>query len=228
MIRRHPQGQGLLELIIALGIIVSSLFATVGLILAVLGVAHVSKAQLLAIHLAREGIEVARSVRDANWLAIDAGDNTVTWSDNLARGTDYTAIPVFTPPGIGADNAGTWELDFSPDDGDMNAASNATRVWRWPDGASSTFLQTMNPNDLGVTLETTNYWRLLTLRPVCWDYTDPNVPPETTEVTVAGDGTGCPVDYTQVGAEANAHVLWQDRGRFHNLTLVEKIYDWKT
>lgn len=94
------KGQGLLEAVFAIGI----LLIVAGAILA-LAVSNVvgqkaSEFQVRANNLAREGIEVVRSIRDGNWLA---GKN---WDAGINGGVFARAV--FDETNI------EWTLDFSP------------------------------------------------------------------------------------------------------------------
>ena len=97
---RH--GFGMIEMMVAISILTTALIAAVSLSTLTLMTAKQAEFRLVAVNLAREGIEVVRNIRDSNRLAnvanpLDAG---------LVSGTDYTAVPVFA--------AGFWTLDFAP------------------------------------------------------------------------------------------------------------------
>lgn len=62
------QGQGLLEVIVAIGVITTGLVSALGLTVANLATTQTSAMRIVAANLAREGIEVVRNIRDNNWL----------------------------------------------------------------------------------------------------------------------------------------------------------------
>lgn len=73
---KEQKGQGLLEVVIALGILTTGLFGVFTLILGNFTSERAGMMRLQAMNLAREGIETARNKRDSNWLA----DKTA-WQD---------------------------------------------------------------------------------------------------------------------------------------------------
>lgn len=68
---RIERGQILLETVIALGILVVGVLAVVSLSTIILRNASVSGNRIIAVNLAREGIELTRLVRDTRWLDPD-------------------------------------------------------------------------------------------------------------------------------------------------------------
>lgn len=218
---RHESGQGLLEVIIAIGITIAGIVATLALILSTLFVSNVSQVEIIATNLAREGIEVTRSIRDGNWLKVDSAIPNATWNMNLADagGLDYTAIPTFDA------TTGIWSLDFTPD----TLNDDATVLWVDSNGQYNQFpgAGTGSYRQLG------QYHRLLTLLPICWDAAHNEkiaLEGETCDrydgpVTLGGDPDP---NYSQVGIEVTSKIQWSDHGKTHDVTLVEKMYNWKT
>lgn len=151
---RNPKseisGQGLLEAIVAITIIGSGLVGVINLALVNKSGSESGEERLLATNLAREGVEIIRNRRDANWLARSA------WDSGLYSGTDYTATPflnvTITTP---------WTLNFTP-----NAIThNYARLWR----AGGVYFQSILNPPPGAAL--TAYRRLLFLDPICQDKT---------------------------------------------------------
>lgn len=68
-------GQSLLETIMALGIILIAVTATIGLLISTMKTGKTSTNRIIAANLAREGIEAARQIRDSNWLRIQANED---------------------------------------------------------------------------------------------------------------------------------------------------------
>ncbi len=116
---QNQTGQTLIEVIIALGMIVTALVTILTLTFSGISSTRASLNQMIAIELAREGIEVARGVRDSNWL------RDVDWQDGLIKsGGDNTAIPVFSP------EQNVWTIDFQ-----VNSISDSTaRVFQRSNG----------------------------------------------------------------------------------------------
>lgn len=69
MIYKNRAGQGLLEVVIALGILTVGLFGVFTLVLGNFTSERAGMMRLQAMNLAREGIEVVKNTRDSNWLA---------------------------------------------------------------------------------------------------------------------------------------------------------------
>jgi len=149
MRQTNTHGQGLLETIIALGIIVSGIVGMLSLTISNQASSVEAADRLIAVHLAREGIEFARNMRDSNWIA------RAVWDTGLENGSDYTATPLFDI------TTNTWTLDFTPD-----AISHIyARLWRT---GGVYFQSTLDPVE-GATL--TNYKRLLQFDEICQDKT---------------------------------------------------------
>ena len=89
MSRRNPAGQGLLEMIFAIGILLLVVVAILALASSGLTGVHESEFQIIANNLGRESIEVVRSIRDRNWLS------GLAWDTDLAP--TEQAITVFDP-----------------------------------------------------------------------------------------------------------------------------------
>ena len=97
----HSQtGQGLLEAVFAIGILLMVAGAILALATSNLVGQKASEFQVRANNLAREGIEVVRSIRDGNWLA---GSD---WDEGINSGPSARAM--FNE----ADSS--WVLDFEP------------------------------------------------------------------------------------------------------------------
>lgn len=224
---KQPNGQGLLEMIIATGVILVSLITTLGLILLTRHASQVSKNQILARNLAREGIEVVRSIRDSNWLAFDSG-TLISWNEGLESIDDYSAVSSLDP------DTGTWTLLFTPDETDMQ--TNLTVIWfnRGTPPDSGVYTQ-FDPASPRPGFEPTNYWRLLRLNPICWKR-DNGRAIQSTE-TIAPEGANCstvtdpfpalPGTFEQVGIAVSSVVRWREQTKTHDTELVEYIYNWK-
>lgn len=74
---RNQKGQTLIETIVAVGIMIMGITAILSLTIATLSVSGMSKEKIVAMNLAREGIEITRAIRDTNWLR-----NDLCWENN--------------------------------------------------------------------------------------------------------------------------------------------------
>lgn len=86
---RLRAGQSLVELLVAIFVIVVGLTAVTNVIFSNARVQADSADRVVAANLAREGVELAKAVRDSNWIS---GGGTA-FDEGLADGTDYTAVP---------------------------------------------------------------------------------------------------------------------------------------
>lgn len=71
------KGQGLLEAVIALGIIITGVVAALTLAIGSLSGANASESRIIAANFAREGIELVRNERDSNWVAARPWDANI-------------------------------------------------------------------------------------------------------------------------------------------------------
>lgn len=97
------RGQGLLEAVIALGIIITGVVAALTLAIANLSGSVASETRIAAANLAREGVEVARNIRDSNWIAgtswdanLDDGTYRIAWNA-AAKKLELTLVPGAAP-----------------------------------------------------------------------------------------------------------------------------------
>ena len=191
-------GQGLLEAIVALALILTIIFSIVALITANLLGQKESESQIIASNLAREGIEVVRNIRDSNWLKQDT-DPTVEWDEGLkeADPLNVTAIADFDK-----DN-NAWQLIFEVNDiNDVDA-----RLYR-----QGGIYQHKNG-------QPTIFYRLLTLHSICLDLTS--------GIETIYSQTSCPSDQTKIGIDVKSQVNYFQQGKLRQAILKDRIYDWK-
>ncbi len=202
-------GQSLLELLAAFFVIAVGLFAAISLVYSNLTLVQRDADEIVAVNLAREGIEFAKNMRDSNWLAgadFDAG---------MKNGTipgDFTATPAWE----GVFSPGTLSLNFTADD----FSSDFTNVVK----TSENIL--LNPPSVtpppGVTYAPTPYKRLLTLIPICFD---DSVSPGT--FTFPSAPTVCVSPQRKVGMRVESRVRWSRGGITKNIAFSEDLYDWR-
>ncbi len=92
------EGFTLVELLVALAIISTSMVAIFSLIIQNIQVQKINKDFLTASMLAQEGLELVRNIRDENWL-----EEQGTWNDILDLTDDTFTIDY------------TWSIDYAPD-----------------------------------------------------------------------------------------------------------------
>ena len=127
---KSQHGQGLLEAVFAIGILLMVAGAILALATANTVGQKASEFQIRANNLAREGIEVVRSIRDANWLA---GED---WDTGLIG---QTAVAQFQFDPVTYDS--TWQLDFTPGADDTLYLDLSTGVHSHSAGGQRTVFQ---------------------------------------------------------------------------------------
>lgn len=104
---KNNRGQGLLEAVIALSIIVTGLVGALSLAVSNLSNSNDSVQRVIAGNLAREGVEVVRNIRDSNWLAGEEWGVGLFSEDDS---NDHTAIIRFLK------EENNWQLKFGEED----------------------------------------------------------------------------------------------------------------
>lgn len=137
-------GFGMIELLITIVILGLGMFSLMGLMGMLVSADRVNTDDLIAVQLAREGVELGRYVRDSNWL------QGKKWDAGLSFGNDTSAIAFYDT------TARRWRIDFSPED----EISLETKLFYDP--------QTHLYNHLGIGDET-KYHRLIIFEAICFD-----------------------------------------------------------
>lgn len=137
-------GQGLLETIFAIGILLIVVSAVMALATSSITGQQESEAQILGNNLAREGIEVIRNIRDSNILA------GKKWDDGLHSGTALVRFESF-------DNS--WSLDYNYQPGD-------NKIYFYQDGVYA--------HDNGQINKSTPYARTVTISHICLRLQNPD------------------------------------------------------
>jgi len=143
---KYQSGQSLVEMIIAIAIILTGLIGALALTISNLTGSAEAGTRVVATNLAKEGIEVARNMRDTNWL------KNLAWDNGLSFGSDYTAIAVLNPA------TKQWSLDFSP----TSLSDAAAKFYL---SAGNLYLQNSTPPAGSQTV----YSRILTLSQICFN-----------------------------------------------------------
>lgn len=141
---KNHKGQGLLETVIALSIIITGLVGALSLAISNLANSSDSVARVIAGNLAREGVEIVRNIRDSNWLAGEQWDTGLFLSPPI----DHTAIASFNREENG------WLLEFGENEEfDEPEVLNITGDFLYNHLEGSP----------------TNFYRLLTIDEICFD-----------------------------------------------------------
>ncbi|MFA5935690.1 MAG: hypothetical protein WC787_02465 [Patescibacteria group bacterium] len=199
MLRTHRlPGQTLIELLIASAVIVTGLFAASSLVFSNLQLSDRDADEVVAVNLAREGVELAKQVRDSNWLG------GLSFDQGLRTGTDYSATPRWN----GSAAVQSVVFDFTAND--INATQAIVR--RSTDLATPDFYTQSDP-----TAPVTPWRRLVIFHPIC---------DTAGGLTYLNDGLDCGADPT-VGIRVESRIEWLRKGRTSVRTIYEDLFDWR-
>lgn len=203
---KKNSGQGLLEMVVAISLMIAIVMSVLVLVNANLLGQKESEFQIIAANLAREGIEVVRNIRDANWLA-EVNDPTVFWDRNLYNSDpqDITAIIVFDK---NYSDGFFRTLDFSVNSiNDSNA-----QIYR----QGGMYLQTTGSKEGMIS---TLFYRLVTLESICLNSLDG-------QIAIRPQAT-CEENEKKIGLNIKSQVNWLHQSRPRQTILKSRIYDWK-
>lgn len=163
----------------------------------------------VAANLARETIEVARGIRDSNWLAEASFDQGLV----AAAAGDIVGTPVFDPTVVPP----TWQLNF---DGDVDPAQSDDRVFLGSSPSATVYSNVYVQKLAGfsappVFATATQFRRWFQLPSIC----------ASSETTLTLGP--CPLGDKKVGLVVQSFVEWTDRGQTNQIQLDERLYDWK-
>lgn len=197
-IPNFKSGQGLLEVIVAIGVLVTGVFSALSLMTSSLNAAKENEARLLGSNLAREGVEAVRSIRDSNWLT------STVWDAGLEGiGGDYTGIVFFDWTN------GNWSMDFSAN----TITDSSADILRLEDG-----LLVQIPPVMGTPPSVvTQYKRLITVNPICYE--------ELTQAFSVIESGTCPDK--KAGIEVRSEVEWNVGPRERHASFALNLYDWR-
>ncbi|MBU2612942.1 type II secretion system GspH family protein [Patescibacteria group bacterium] len=198
--RTRLEGQTLVELLIASAVISTGLFAAATLVFSNLALSDRDSDEIVAVNLAREGIEQAKQLRDSNWLA------ALPFDTFLKNGTDYTA----TPRWDGGITVSTISFDFDPDA--MTDALTVVRTSAF--GGSPEFL-----TQVDVSAPATPFRRLLTFHPICELVGG--------GLSYLNDGQSCAVGEQKIGIRVESRISWTRKANTFERAIYEDIFDWR-
>lgn len=199
MLADDRRGQTFIEAMVAITIIVTAVTSALALVQSSITSTRVSGSQVIAANLAREGLEVVRSLRDSNWLAGRA------FHVGLVDASAKTARAVLDT------SSATWAVEFEA----LELSGDGARLYLLPDG---THVQAASqPSGSRVS----PYRRLLVLDHVCRDDV------LGTERVVEGPAT-CLSTETLVAIAATSTVDFPGIAGFRRtVSAEERFYDWR-
>lgn len=208
-------GQTLVEVLLSIAIIVVGLVSLVATLVNIQSSAQFSSEEAIALQIAKEPLEVARFIRDSNWLEREDG-STVDYADGLASTTetgDYTGIYTWSPATVDPGTAITF--NFTADD----ASHATTTVYKSSNGTYRQFSTTPGGSWLN-----SGYSRFVTMYPIC------SFDGGVTEQFITVDGSDCPTTYAgtvEIGRQVVSTVVWLSHGNNHSRVLETRLYNWR-
>ncbi len=190
----------MIEAMVAITVIVTSTASALALVQASITATRIGGAQITAANLAREGLEVVRAARDTNWLKSQSFQVGL-----VDAGGDKTARPLLDT------NNGTWTISFAPTAiASANAAVYLTGAGVYVQADTQPAGSVISP-----------FNRIVSLQHVCRN----NV---TGAERLIADATTCSGFETLVGLAVASTVRWRGAsGVYQNLTVEERLYDWR-
>ncbi|MBI2645355.1 prepilin-type N-terminal cleavage/methylation domain-containing protein [Candidatus Uhrbacteria bacterium] len=194
---RDKRGQTLIELMAAVFVITTGLLGVLGLTTANVRSETTAVMRLTAFNLAREGAELARNIRDGNWLSSQPWDAGLTLATHCAVVSTVQTLQSFESTSCASD-----QFD------------SAYRVFL------DSELYTQYAGNASVTAVSTQYYRRIVLDPICVSKTG-----EVAE-TVVTDG-GCDVSSIMAGMQVTSEVVYKIAGRAQSARIIERLMNWR-
>lgn len=237
-----PRGQGLLEVIIGIGVIIAGTVGSITLVSATLTAGRSTNNRVIAASLARESVEVVRNIRDSNWLAIQAnvsGATTFAGIFNESAGVRrHFATPVFDRTN------NTWSMNAL---GTGNAVLTLDAAMAFDCGSlkcASVFLDANGyyQKTAGTPGILSKFTRVVELHPICRidgtqvgpsvvidGIADADYPAETIRATdrdtcVSSAGLDNEV---LVGVQVISRIRWTEGNNARQFNLEDRLYNWK-
>ncbi len=181
ILKTHQQGQTLIETLVAAFVLVMGITAAVSLATYSLGITTNIKQRVVAIGLAREGVEVVKNMRDTNWLNDTLSSNCYDFLSDSQSGFCYqnwlSSVYEILPNGSGVSRVYT--LEFNQGSGkpwslvrdsnyklDFDSDPFSHGIYYFPGSGNSNFsrkitieqdnFEPFNHNDLGTRVKVTS------------------------------------------------------------------------
>jgi len=196
------KGQSLIEVIVAIAILNIGLFSVWALFLNNYLGEREAEQRMVAVNLAREGLEIVRNIRDSNWLKVE--DNT---TDN--------GNPWFWDRNL---NSGEYSVDYQNNE-DLNSVDNA-RLYLNSDGF---YVNDSTNNTI------TPYSRTITLRDICCADIDADLKCDTNDFILQNTiNDNCAADgEIKIGVDVQAKVTWQIKNQTRQVIVQDQLFNWK-
>ncbi|MFA6422052.1 MAG: hypothetical protein WCV92_01475 [Candidatus Buchananbacteria bacterium] len=222
----NNQGQGLIELIIAIAVIVVGLFAVWTLFMSNFNGEQEAKARVIGANLSREGIEAVKNIRDSNWLhrdenQLDELNNLWAWDHSLVPGY-YTIDELFSSPNPDYDGLVKLKTIAFPAEADKSK---------------------LYINDLGFFVHESGsrfsgYSRLITIKNICCNSnkddgeTDENkirqqCADQDFKLADGGCDSAFGADYTKIGISVICQVDWKVNEKPRKIVIEDQLFNWR-
>ncbi len=185
---------------VAITVLITSISSALALVQSSITASRIGGAQVVAANLAREGLEVVRSLRDSNWLRSQSFQVGL-----VDGGGNKTARPILNL------EDGGWSLSFASSTfSNPNSAVYLT--------SSGAFVQA-DAQPSGSTV--TPYSRVVGVLHLCRDLS-------TGAERLVADTSTCLVSEQLAGLAVTSSVRYRSvGGNFRTLTVEERLYDWR-
>ena len=216
------KGQGILEVVIAISVVVIGLVSIISLVVFNINVQSYNHNMLIASNLAREGIEVIRNIRDNNWLNSE-------WDNGLITAN---SSPLSEEKGFLFRNLYLWGFPIEYDIHDLGCSweecvynDSATH------GPTPAKISLMEQNGHFLydqfghsrpgTNQDTNFYRVIFINEIC----STNGTDE--EIITSYDRHCENYAYERIGLQVISKVGWINKGTMRTIEVEERLYNWK-
>lgn len=220
---KKSKGQGVLEVVIAISVIVVGLLSVLSLIFFNINTQDYNHKMLIASNLAREGIEIIRNIRDSNWLDEEKEWNDSLWIEGSTIEEDYNSFVT-----LNWTNWGEYEFDYGlvplgiswEDCIDKNYSMGyaVCELYSLPLNGDTNYTFFDNWGSLLDDTEETPFYRLIYINEICGvDGVE----------DILEDYKGKCSDDKQIGIQVISRVGWKERNRIRFIEIEDRLYDWK-
>lgn len=237
---KKSRAQGILEVVIAIYIAVVGILSIMNLVLASIKVERMNHNMLIATNLAREGIEVARNIRDSNWISGASWDSGLLPAEPSGRERSF----IINNNYLSADKSGynLFYFDSSWSDCENGEYLSPCKIWlvskdnntENPKISYSQNLEMLMANRCDFSesgsdcvISSTNFYRMIYIYGICYDpvtllLEDRELINKSTE--------SCNMMFPgseEIGLYVVSMVGWKEGDSSKSISVSERIYNWK-
>jgi len=214
-------GYTLIELIIAIGVFTLGIMGVLGLAVSNYHDSQDNVDRVIAINLAREGLELIKNVRDSNWLRIDGnqlcGFSPCTWDSGFDNVSDYMVMAYND-----SDGWPNFLIDCN------QSIESCVNGYITSNAGVKLYINGFGNYDHDNTGNSTKFSRVIKISKICLiagGSINEGGDPHNFEYAVDMD-TDCGVSETHIGFNLISHVQWEDNGT-QTAEISSSIYNWK-